>query len=74
MLFSKIKIGIVTRYNYLIGLLPVKLANRLIWVDRQMDCSAISAEAQANNTKVQELPAEIRVRTSTTALRPSTRT
>jgi hypothetical protein len=37
--FSKIKVRIVTVYNYLIGLLPVKLANRLVWVDRQMDWS-----------------------------------
>jgi hypothetical protein len=38
-LLSKIKVGIVTAYNYLIGLLPVRVANRLIWVDRQMDWS-----------------------------------
>jgi hypothetical protein len=36
---SKIKIKIVTVYNYLIRLLPVKLASRWIWVDRQMDWS-----------------------------------
>ena len=37
--FSKVKVRIVTVYNYLVGLLPVKLANRLVWVDLQMDWS-----------------------------------
>jgi hypothetical protein len=39
MRLSKIKSRIVRIYNYAIGLLPVKLANKLIWVDRQMDWS-----------------------------------
>ncbi|WP_310483291.1 hypothetical protein [Chamaesiphon sp. VAR_48_metabat_403] len=39
MRLSKIKSRIVAVYNYTIGLLPFKLANRLIWVDRQMDWS-----------------------------------
>jgi hypothetical protein len=39
MRLSKVKSRIVSIYNYSIGLLPVKLANRLIWVDRQMDWS-----------------------------------
>jgi hypothetical protein len=36
---SKIKATIVNTYNYLILLLPVKLANRLIWVNSQVDWS-----------------------------------
>ncbi len=36
---SEIKTRIVTVYNYLISLFPVRLANRLLWVDRQMDWS-----------------------------------
>jgi hypothetical protein len=39
MLLSKIKVSLVTTYNHLIGLLPVKLGNRLIRVDHQMDWS-----------------------------------
>jgi hypothetical protein len=39
MLISKIKVTIVTGYNYLVGLLPIKLASRLIRVDRDMDWS-----------------------------------
>jgi hypothetical protein len=39
MQLSKVKSRIVDIYNYAIGLLPVKLANKLIWVDRQMDWS-----------------------------------
>ncbi len=39
MLVSKIKGTIVLIYNYLIALLPIKLANRLLWVDRQTDWS-----------------------------------
>jgi hypothetical protein len=39
MRFSKIKVRIVAVYNYLVGRLPIKLANRLVWVDRQMDWS-----------------------------------
>jgi hypothetical protein len=39
MRLSKIKAGIVAIYNYWIGLLPVTLANRLIWIDRQSDWS-----------------------------------
>ena len=39
MRLSKVKSRLVSIYNYSIGLLPVKLANRLIWVDRQMDWS-----------------------------------
>jgi hypothetical protein len=36
---SKVKARIVSIYNYGIGLLPVKLANRLLWIDRQSDWS-----------------------------------
>ncbi len=39
MQLSKIKSRIVAVYNEAIGLLPFKLANRLIWVDRQTDWS-----------------------------------
>jgi hypothetical protein len=40
MLVSKIKGQIVFVYNYLIALLlPIKLANRLMWIDRQTDWS-----------------------------------
>jgi hypothetical protein len=39
MLLSKIKARIETTYNYLVSLLPIKLANRLIWVNRQVDWS-----------------------------------
>lgn len=39
MQLSKVKSKLVGIYNYAIGLLPVKLANKLIWVDRQMDWS-----------------------------------
>ena len=39
MLLSKIKIGIVVSYNYLVSLLPVKLGNKLVWVNREMDWS-----------------------------------
>ena len=39
MLVSKIKSKIVLIYNYLIALLPVRVANRLIWIDRQTDWS-----------------------------------
>lgn len=38
-MLSKIKIGIVASYNYLVTLLPVRLANRLVWVNRQMNWS-----------------------------------
>jgi hypothetical protein len=36
---SKIKARIVSVYNYFVVLLPVALANRLIWIDRQSDWS-----------------------------------
>jgi hypothetical protein len=36
---SKVKTRIVSIYNYFIMLLPVPLANRLIWIDRQSDWS-----------------------------------
>jgi hypothetical protein len=39
MSLSKIKSTIVNTYNHLIFLLPVKLANRLIWVNSQVDWS-----------------------------------
>jgi hypothetical protein len=39
MSLSKIKSTIVNTYNYLIFLLPVKLANRFIWVNSQVDWS-----------------------------------
>ena len=39
MFLSKVKATIVNTYNYLILLLPVKLANRLIWVNGQVDWS-----------------------------------
>jgi hypothetical protein len=39
MRLSKVKSRLVSIYNYSIGLLPVKLANQLIWIDRQMDWS-----------------------------------
>jgi hypothetical protein len=39
MLISRIKGQIVALYNYFIALLPVRLANRLIWIDRQSNWS-----------------------------------
>jgi hypothetical protein len=46
MTVSKIKVKVVEIYNYLVGLLPVKLANQLIWVDRQMNWSISIYEGQ----------------------------
>ena len=39
MLVSQIKGRIVAIYNYFMALLPVKLANQLIWIDRQSNWS-----------------------------------
>jgi hypothetical protein len=39
MLVSKIKGKIVLVYNYLIAVLPIRLANRFMWIDRQMNWS-----------------------------------
>ena len=36
---SKIKVKIVETYNYLLSLLPARLANQLIWVDRDVNWS-----------------------------------
>ncbi len=36
---SKIKARIVSVYNYFVAILPVPLANRYIWIDRQSDWS-----------------------------------
>jgi hypothetical protein len=46
MTISKIKVKVVDIYNYLVGLLPVKLANQLLWVDRQMNWSISIYEGQ----------------------------
>jgi hypothetical protein len=54
MRLSKIKAGIVTVYNYCIGLLPVKLANRSLWIDRQSDWS-ISIYEGANFRNLQPI-------------------
>ncbi len=47
MTVSKIKVKLVEIYNYLVSLLPVKLANQLIWVDRQMNWSISIYEGQS---------------------------
>ncbi len=39
MLLSKIKPSIVSGYNYLVSLLPIKWANQLLWVHREIDWS-----------------------------------
>jgi hypothetical protein len=39
MTISKIKVKIIETYNYLLSLLPAKLANQWIWVDRDVDWS-----------------------------------
>jgi hypothetical protein len=52
MRLSKIKAGIIAIYNYWIGLLPVKLANQLLWIDRQSDWS-ISIYEGANVRELQ---------------------
>jgi hypothetical protein len=46
MTISNIKVKVVEVYNYLVSRLPVKLANRLIWVDRQMNWSISIYEGQ----------------------------
>jgi hypothetical protein len=51
---SKIKARIVSIYNYFVVLLPVTLANRFIWIDRQSDWS-ISMYAGTNFQDLQPI-------------------
>lgn len=46
MTITNIKVKVVEIYNYLVSLLPVKLANQLLWVDRQMNWSISIYEGQ----------------------------
>lgn len=52
MRLSKVKSRIVDIYNYFVSYLPIKLANRLIWVDRQTNWS-ISIYEGKNFTSLQ---------------------